>query len=122
MTTVDFLTEKNKIVFRVTNVVLVPTGQLEEVPFRELDEIRDGCEQLNDTICPYCLEYAKPGEGSGCAGCPMAEAGNHCDYDVGDTWTSANNQWLESAEVKDHQELIALCEQYNKEGYENAAK
>ena len=114
MTTKDFLIKKNKIVFDVTGVVLVPPNQIEEVEFRELRSYF--AEDLSAYICPYCHIYY---EGVlRCSGCPMAEKGNLCEIE-GSTWQRASTLWLEKSKGRDRKKLSKLIKKYNKEGLSN---
>ncbi len=113
MTTKDFLIKKNKIVFEVTGVVLVPLDQIEEVEFRELESFFTTT--LCGDICPYCLIYYSQMGALRCSGCPMAKKGNLCRTG-GSTWKRASTLWSEKSKLKDHAKLNKLIRKYNKEG------
>ena len=111
MTTTDFLIKKNKIVFEVTGVGLVPLDQIEEVEFRKLEHYSPVV--LCGNICPYCHIYGF--EILQCSGCPMVEKGNPCGTEDS-TWQRASTLWSEKSKWRDRKKLSNLIEEYNKEG------
>ena len=122
MTSKQFLIEKNKIVFDVTGLVLIPDDQIIEHPFVRLLELELDEMGLTTQICTYCMTYLdnKNDDGSDdyepCEECPMFEAENYCssdDYDS--TWFLASVSWDEKATISDHQKLQDLVIKYNKE-------
>jgi len=75
MTVVEFIKEKNRIIYEETGLVLVPEDQIKECRQLTLDIT------VSDTSCPYCLAYS-----NNCDKCPMGKAGNVCD-NYGSTWS-----------------------------------
>jgi hypothetical protein len=117
MTDTEFFKKKNKIVKRVTGVVLIPDDQIVETGMEQV-ELEIGKFDLNALgggICPYCIYFYK--DWCKCCECPMALAGNKCNNDNNSSWRKAKSRWVKKATTteEDIQELRELCEQYNKE-------
>jgi len=131
MTTIEFLKRKNKIVFDVTGVQLVPDNQLIDLPYIKLSS--DFCEEedgldlsLHAKICPYCETYREKPDGTkytriDCTKCIMEHKGNGCfmgetDSGLDSTWNQCYNLWDDDATKEDVLKLIDLVNTYNKEG------
>ena len=113
MSTKEFLKKKNAIVKRVTNLVLIPEDQIVDTP-RVMLTTNDHIRNLHSDMCPYCITYHDANEEDmTCANCPMSEAGNKCGDDDDDTWTAANDKWVEQATSIDRMEMYQLTDQYN---------
>ena len=70
MTELEYMKEKNRILFEYTGKILVPKSQLVDV------KITEPLSYENDSeACPYCHLYY----GATCLDCPMHKAGNRCD-------------------------------------------
>jgi len=90
MTNIEYMTEKNEIVFTYTGIVLIPKDQMVDLPITVdmVDSMRKYLANvnikwesiLNGNNCTYCKEYYNRYTNS-CDGCPMHEAGNTCDKD-----------------------------------------
>lgn len=74
MTIKEYLIAKNAIIFKYTNVVLVPENQIIDMkPIPLIDQ------SGNDMgICPYCIEFYDLDKPNTCNGCPMFDANNGC--------------------------------------------
>jgi len=131
MTTIEFLTRKNEIVFAVTGVQLVPDNQLIDLPYIKLSsdyyEEEDDLElSLHAKICPYCETYRdKPNANMyakiNCTKCIMQIKGNGCfmgetDSGLDSTWVQCHETWDDKATKDDILKLIDLVNTYNKEG------
>jgi hypothetical protein len=109
MTALEYMKKKNKLVFKVTGKVLIPKDQLVDVEFSDEFEPE---EWLNATNCPYCNLHES------CETCPMALAGNQCrkmdDYGnpLKNTFSTANEAWLEKSTEKTRQKLYRLGVKY----------
>jgi len=108
--TEQFIREKNKLVFRVTENLLVPTNQIVNEPKVELDE-EDNLDELGNSICPYCMNRKNDGR-IVCSTCPMHLGKNECGFGEG-TWDLCNKIWSFKATDEDKEELRNLVEEYN---------
>ena len=120
MSVVEFLKRKNEIVKAVTGVILVPEDQIMDIPEDErtpldLNDDLSEYDFLGTEYCPYCALYFD----NDCEGCPMYEAGNRCIEGIYNTWTKANDIWMEKSTEKDWKKLRDLVAEYNKQ-FENS--
>jgi len=110
MTSKKYLKKKNKLVKRVTGLVLVPKDQIKKHPFVLLKDMY-ATDMLHEDICTYCILYAD----DMCISCPMHKADNECNYNSDSTWRRANDSWVAKATKEDQKELSELVQQYNRE-------
>ena len=109
MSVIEFLNKKNKIVFDVTKLILIPEDQIEEVKKVKLiidPDNKEDLDSLHTNICPYCIIYK-------CNDCPMNMAGNCCLGNMDSTWYEANSVWMDKAIKKDKDRLSKLINEYN---------
>lgn len=99
MTTVEFINKKNKILFDLTGIMLVPEDQIQECEQKELFSCNDVY------CCPYCQVYYN----YNCKGCPMHKAGNGCE----DGSTYDQVFYRLDASICSIREIKELVEQYN---------
>ena len=109
MTELEYMKEKNAILFEYTGKILVPKSQLVDV------KISKPLSYENDSkACPYCHLY-----GVTCLDCPMHKAGNSCeDYDnEGRTYKIVSDILYNKHGMDIHQvpEIIALVNKFNEE-------
>ena len=107
MTSLEYLIKKNELVERVTGKILIPSDQLEDVPYSE--EFKPS-EDLNGSNCPYCVALAPCDT---CEPCIMYKRGNEC-INPSSSYTIANNVWLELATDEDREELYQLGLDYER--------
>lgn len=109
MTVSEYIRKKNKIIFDVCGLTLVPEEQIEECPQFELSTIDD------TYACPYCRVYLDYDDF--CAKCPMSKAGNCCVDDSTDTYFVVANALGFSivSNKRVIEKLEPLIEQYNNE-------
>ncbi len=112
MTTKRFLKKKNKIVKRVTGLLLVPKDQIVDRPNVLLNNDSKGL-VLSSDVCPYCVDRYTSTMIE-CSDCPMALAGNSCQGNPDSTWYKANTLWKASVTEEDRDELIKLIKKYNR--------
>ena len=78
----ELIKRKNKILFDLTGLTLVPFNQVEELEKKILVEAGDVGEGIlsDSMICPYCVVAAQTHDGGvDCSDCPMSMAGNSCN-------------------------------------------
>ena len=113
MKVTKFIKRKNKIIYNLTGIILVPEDQIVEVPKHKLN-IAGG-----EGSCPYCLVYI---DDIDCEDCPMAKANNECTRTENNTWDqliewvedntefSSPSDWYQSIP-----EMVKLYKKYNKQ-------
>jgi len=104
----EYMTDKNELVFRVTGEILIPEDQLVDVEFSSrftpMGRIVEG-------NCPYCNVYLNTYTENACDGCPMYEAGNYCG-DGDSAFSVTYGLWVKNATKEDRQELYDLGVKY----------
>ena len=108
MTELEYMKEKNRILFEYTGKILVPKSQLVDVKIIEQLSCNDDSE-----CCPYCQLYAF----NKCEGCPMDKSGNKCSSDnEGSTYMKVYYK-LKEQDLNIHQvpEIISLVDKFNEE-------
>ncbi|MCK5017351.1 MAG: hypothetical protein KAS32_09820 [Candidatus Peribacteraceae bacterium] len=108
MLVIDYIKRKNAIIFKHTDMVLVPEDQIEECEQKLLSMEKDMM------ACPYCVVYFDYNTGE-CGGCPMARVGNDCEE--GSTYRNIDDKY--DSLVLDtqpwYEELRDLIDEYNSE-------
>jgi len=74
MTDVEYMVEKNAILYKHTKIILVPENQIKEIPDSDKTHQKFLTILSDLDACPYCLYYKY----EQCSKCPMALAGNIC--------------------------------------------
>ena len=130
MTNIEYMKLKNKLVFRVTSKILVPSEQMVLEPYIRLEPYEylvggncaycaarvrlDPDEYLVQDNWPYCGARVED-KILDCANCPMELAGNGCISNTSSSWVIANDIWSKVANEDDKRELYNLTVRYNKE-------
>ncbi len=114
MSTREYIIRKNKIVFGVTSVVLVPEDQIVDEPRVRLVSSGYG---LSALLCPYCQSRREEDGSIDCSTCIMVEKGNYCN-DEDSSWTKASDLWEELSTQRDRDKLSDLIKAYNDGGIE----
>ena len=125
MTVIEYIKRKNKIIFDVTGVTLVPESQIVEVVTdNDLGlsyNDRDLVLILGD-VCPYCQTFYVQdnttdercfADNNEYSECPMSIAGNKCREREDSTWWKASEIWRVDASIPDIEKLESLVKEYN---------
>lgn len=112
MTTIEFLIEKNQIVYDVTKVILVPEDQMEEV--KRVPLPGNSGVFLSAEICPYCVAFEFDDWCYDCSECIMSKQDNEC-METCSTWREASMLWQKLATEADHNKLANLIGRYNQQ-------
>ena len=113
MTTEEFIRQKNKIIKKATNLIMVPEDQIVNQPKVKMEVPRKPV-YLHENICTYCIYGQHKNIQNKCLECPMSLAGNECSrLDKNCTWYQVNKAWNEKATFADHQKIIDLVKAYN---------
>ena len=101
MTTIQYIQAKNKILFDLSGITLVPESQMMEIPITRLYLDSDS------SCCTYCRHFVN------CVGCPMYLAGNDCDANHS-TYNQVRDK-LKILELRHIPAIHDLVNQYNEE-------
>lgn len=112
MSVKKFIKKKNKIIFDLTRITLVPEEQIINVSKNELFE-----READSSVCPYCLYFIDDNGVLDCKNCPMGKASNQCSYE-GSTYTMVIDELQEMTDYSDIYEIPQiqkLAKKYNKQ-------